>query len=255
MIASAKIPPLILIAILGHSMALFWLFAARSEFKLCQKPIYAIPLSKEQITREVRNSIHTPIHAVILYVFVLLNFFTNATWGSFVISLLLVAVWAEAWHYVSHRAFHLPQFHWIHVEHHKSRLSSPFTALSFSFTEKLIFNLGILIVLGVVDLFYSLNFFGITTWYAGYLIINSFSHANFEMKSSHFQRWAGRILTSTTYHALHHSRYSNNYGLGTRVFDRIFGTEWPDYTPVFARIAGEGRPLTRLAEGASTSIS
>ena len=36
MIASEKILPLILIAILGHSMALFWLLAARSQFKLYQ---------------------------------------------------------------------------------------------------------------------------------------------------------------------------------------------------------------------------
>jgi sterol desaturase/sphingolipid hydroxylase (fatty acid hydroxylase superfamily) len=97
-----------------------------------------------------------------------------------------------------------------------------------------------------------LNFFGIAAWYAGYLVINSFSHANFEVKSAHFQRRAGRILTSTTYHALHHSRYSNNYGLGTRVFDRIFRTEWADYNPLFEQVA-EGRPLTRLGEKMETS--
>jgi len=234
-------------------MALFWLFAARFHFKLCQNAIYAIPITKEQINREIRNSISTPIHSVILYIFVLLNFFTNGTWGSFAISLLLATVWAETWHYFSHRVFHVPRFHWIHVEHHKSHLSSPFTALSFSFTEKLVFNFGILAVLGIVDRLYSLNFFGIAAWYVGYLVINSFSHANFEVKSAHFQRRAGKILTSTTYHALHHSRYSNNYGLGTRIFDRIFKTEWPDYDPLFEQIAGEGMPLTRLGERVETS--
>jgi len=252
MIAASKIPPLILIAVLGHAMALFWVFAARFHFKFCQNAIYAIPITKEQIKREIKNSIHTPIHAVILYIFVWLKFFTNDTLVSFVISLLLATIWVETWHYLSHRLFHVPRFHWIHVEHHKSHLSSPFTALSFSFTEKLVFNLGILTVLGIVDRFYSLSFFGIATWYVGYLVINSFSHANFEVKSAHFQRWAGRILTSTTYHALHHSRYANNYGLGTRVFDRIFRTEWADYDPLFEQVA-EGRPLTRLGEKMETS--
>jgi len=255
MIAPSKISALVLIAVLGHSMALFWMFAARFRLKLCQTSIYAIPISEEQVIREIRNSIHAPIHAVLLYIFLRLNFFTNSTWGSFAISLFLVAVWAEAWHYISHRIFHIPRFHWIHAEHHKSHLSSPFMFLSFAFTEKVIFSLGILAVLGIVDRFYRLNFFGIAVWYSGYLVINSFSHANFEVKSKHFQRWAGKILTSTTFHALHHSRDSNNYGLGTRIFDRLFKTEWADYTRIFERIAAQERPLTRLGEKVETSTS
>jgi sterol desaturase/sphingolipid hydroxylase (fatty acid hydroxylase superfamily) len=248
MISPLKLPPIVLVAVLGHSMALFWVCAAHFHLKICENTIYAIPISQEQIRRELRNSLHTPIHAAMLYVLVLLNCFTNDTWGSFGISVLLTTVWAESWHYISHRAFHLPRFHWIHIEHHKSLLSSPFTALSFSFTEKLIFNLGILGTLAIVDQFYRLNFFGIAMWYVGYLVINSFSHANFEVKSKTFQKVAGKVLTSTTYHALHHSRYSGNFGLGTRLFDRVFHTEWADYETVFGRITGQREPLTRLGE-------
>ena len=98
MIAASKIPPLILIAVLGHSLALFWVVAARFHFKFCQNAIYAIPISKEQIKRELKNSIHAPIHAVILYIFVWLKFFTNDTLASFVISLLLATIWVETWH-------------------------------------------------------------------------------------------------------------------------------------------------------------
>lgn len=172
------------------------------------------------------------------------------------ISLLLTATWAEAWHYVSHRIFHTRQFHWIHSEHHKSLLSSPYTALSFSFTEKLVFNLGILGPLAAIDCLYGLSFFGIAAWYVGYLIINSFSHANFELKSKGFQRLLGKVLTSTTYHALHHSRYTKNYGLGTRILDRIFGTEWDDYEPLFDQVTGGGKPLTKFGERVeSTALS
>ena len=45
------------------------------------------------------------------------------------------------------------------------------------------------------------------------------------------------MLTTTTYHSLHHSRYTGNYGLGTRVLDRIFGTEWEDYERLYDRIS------------------
>ncbi len=153
------------------------------------------------------------------------------------------------WHYGSHRAFHLSALHWIHVEHHKSHLNSAFTAISFSFTEKLIFDLGLVGPLAVLDRFVSLNFFGIAAWYIGYLVLNSFSHANFELRS--YNRWVGMVLTSTTYHSLHHSRYTGNYGLGTRILDWIFNTQWEDYDLVYDRIANERRPLTKLREKAS----
>ena len=100
------------------------------------------------------------------------------------------------------------------MEHHKSRLNSPFTAISFSFTEKLVFDLGLLAPLALVDAFLSLNAYGVAAWYIGYLVINSFSHANFELKSKDYNRWLGKLLTSHTYHSLHHSRYTGNYGLG-----------------------------------------
>jgi lathosterol oxidase len=248
MMSNWEIVTLIVVAVLGHAMSLFWLVAETFDFRICRDKIYAITISKEQIRREAKNSIHTPIHAVLLGIFLLLGFFQNTGWASYTISLLLTFVWAEAWHYISHRIFHTQRFHWIHVEHHRSHLSSPFTALSFSFTEKLVFDLGILGVLALVDRFYSLNFYGVAGWYIGYLVINSFSHANFEMKSPKFLNWTGKIITSTTYHSLHHSRYTRNYGLGTRILDRIFRTEWEDYEPLYQQITTRQQPLTRLRE-------
>ncbi len=139
------------------------------------------------------------------------------------------------------------------MEHHKSHLNSWFTAISFSFSEKLIFDIGLLVPLALLDRFViGLNFYGVAGWYIGYLVINSFSHANFELKSTGYNRWLGRLLTSTTYHSLHHSRYTGNYGLGTRVLDRAFGTEWEDYEQVFDRVARDRKPLTKLRERAAT---
>src|SRR5205085_6151896 len=174
----------------------------------------------KQIRRELKNAIHMPVHAVTLAAFLCLGSFKNTTALSFALSVLVTTVWAEVWHYGSHRAFHLNALHWIHVEHHKSHINSAFSAISFSSAEKLIFNLGLLGPLAVLDRFFQLNFFGIAAWYVGYLIVNSFSHANYELRS--YNGWVGRVLTSTTYHSLHHSRYTGNYGLGTRILDRLF---------------------------------
>lgn len=248
MISIGQIIALATIAILGHLMGFTWYAAAKRRWKICERRIYDLPIHDQQISREFKNSLHTPMHAVILSAFLYLGFFQNDTWPSFVLSGIGTTIWAEIWHYGSHRAFHIRALHWIHVEHHKSVLNSPFTAISFSFTEKLVFDLGLLLPLAALDRFVSLNFYGIAAWYAGYLIINSFSHANYEIKPERFNRTLGKVLTSATYHSLHHSRYTGNYGLGTRVLDRLLGTEWDDYEPLYERVSGERRPLTKLRE-------
>jgi Delta7-sterol 5-desaturase len=253
MFTAPEILTLVAIATLGHAMALFWYLADRRKSRLCERTIYDLPIGAEQIKREMRNSLHAPIHAVILAAFLYFGFFKDASWTSFFCSGLLTTIWAEAWHYGSHRAFHLRALHWIHLEHHKSRLNSYLTAISFSFTEKLVFDLGLLGPLAIVDHFFGLNVLGIAGWYIGYLVINSFSHANFELKSKDYNRWLGQVLTSTTYHSLHHSRYSGNYGLGTRILDRVFKTEWDDYEALYDRISGERRPLGKLRERAEPS--
>ena len=254
MFTAPQVFTLLLIATLGHLMAVFWYLADKYRWKICERTIYDLPIGAEQIRREVKNSLHAPMHAVILAVFLYLGFFRNTSCDSFFYTGIATTIWAEIWHYASHRAFHLRALHWIHVEHHKSRLNSPFTAISFSFTEKLVFDLGLLAPLALVDAFLSLNAYGIAAWYIGYLVINSFSHANFELKSKDYNRWLGKVLTSTTYHSLHHSRYTGNYGLGTRALDRLFKTEWDDYEPLYERISRERRPLGKLRETVAASV-
>ncbi|MGD9783629.1 MAG: sterol desaturase family protein [Hyphomicrobiaceae bacterium] len=243
-----EITALIVIATLGHVMAAFWYAAYRGEWTFCSKKIYAIKISDKQLRRELLNSIHTPIHAVILAAFMLLGFFAERSWTGFFATLALAFVWAEVWHYVSHRAFHLKPLHWIHAEHHKSHINSPFTAISFSFWEKTIFDLGYLGVLALIDLAVSLNFYGIAGWYVGYLIVNSFGHANFEIRPGSYNAVLGKVLTTSTYHSLHHSRYTGNYGLATRALDQIFKTEWTDYEKLYTRVTGDGPPLSSLRE-------
>lgn len=245
---TSEIAVLALIAVLGHVMAGIWYIAYRNSWTLCEKQIYAVAIPAKQLRRELLNSIHTPIHAVILAAFLYAGCFSNRTVLGFALTLAAAFVWAEIWHYVSHRAMHWQPLHWIHAEHHRSHINSPFTAISFSFTEKLVFDTGYLGVLALADRVVGLNFYGIAAWYVGYLIINSFSHANFEFRPANYNAFLGKLLTSTTYHSLHHSRYTGNYGLATRVLDRALKTEWDDYERLYARVTGEGPPLRHIRE-------
>lgn len=243
---------LLVIAVLGHAMALLWHVAGKRQWPIVRRMIYTIEVKDAQIRRELKNSIHTPLHAVLLAACVWFGFFDDRTVTGFFLTLLATTVWAEIWHYASHRAMHWQPLHWIHAEHHKSMLCSPFTAISFSFTEKLLFDLGMLAPFLTADLFLPVNFYGVAGWFVGYLIINSFSHANFEFRGGRYNEHVGQVLATTTYHALHHSRYINHFGLGTRFLDRSLDTEWPDYEPLYLHVVRDRRPLEKLREEVET---
>src|SRR4051812_17501635 len=107
MFTTPQVIALLIVATLGHLMALFWYLADKNKWKVCERTIYDLPISDEQIRREMINSIHTPIHAAILAAFLYLGFFVDTSLASFFYSALATTIWAEIWHYSSHRAFHL----------------------------------------------------------------------------------------------------------------------------------------------------
>jgi sterol desaturase/sphingolipid hydroxylase (fatty acid hydroxylase superfamily) len=248
MITTLELVVLFLIAVIGHAMALFWIYARKADLPISRRAIYSIDISDRQITREMRNSLNQPIHAASLGLALWFGFFENTSFLSLVYTLVLTTIWTEIWHYASHRAFHLPALHWIHREHHRSHVNSPFSAMSFSLSEKIVFSVGIVGALALADLAISMNFYGIAIWYLAHLTINSVSHANFEPKAGP-QPWPMQwLMTTTTYHALHHSRYTGNYGLGTRLLDRLFKTEWQDYDEVYRQVTSGNQPMKHLRE-------
>src|SRR5262249_22520706 len=83
MFSAATIAALLLIAVLGHIMALVWYLAATGKWKLCERKIYDLPVDPAQIRREMQNSVHAPIHALLLALFVYAGFFRNDTVLSF----------------------------------------------------------------------------------------------------------------------------------------------------------------------------
>ena len=211
--------------------------------------IYDLPISEEQIRRELRNSLHAPMHAVILAVFLLFGFFANSSVVSSSRRLSSPRSGPKSGTTRSHRAFHLKSLHWIHVEHHRSHLNSWLTAISFSFTEKLIFDVGLLGCSGALDRsLVSLNFYGIAAWYVGYLIINSFSHANFEFRPKDYNRLVGKVLTT------HDLSLAASLAVHRQLRPRhagprpAFGTEWDDYERLYDRVSSERVPLKKLRE-------
>jgi Delta7-sterol 5-desaturase len=215
------------------------------------KPVIRVTEPPGQRAREMKNSwLTTPIHAALFFTLTAGGALHTApeTPGLAAGTFLLTFMWTEAWHYASHAAMHTKALHFIHKEHHRSRVTEPWTSVSFSVIEKLIFSLGILGFLALVSCWRELSLYGIFAYYLLYFFTNTLGHANVEFRRpGYYTRAIARFFNSPTYHALHHARYIKNYGLITPWLDRLFGTEWPDVPEVQTR-AASGEPLTRLSE-------
>jgi sterol desaturase/sphingolipid hydroxylase (fatty acid hydroxylase superfamily) len=218
--------------------------------------VYAVPVDAAQLRRERLNALHTtPIHPAVLAIAVLsggLRLSADsllAVAGTFA----LTFVWTEVYHYWLHRAMHVKSLHFTHREHHRSRITNAWTSISFSVWEEFLFAVGVAVFLAAVSRWVPLSLVGVVIYYLVYFSTNTVGHANIEFNAPGYgTTFLGKLFTSSGYHAMHHARYINNYGLLTRVMDRLCNTEWPDSDAVQTR-AARGQPLGSLRERADGS--
>ncbi len=156
---------------------------------------------------------------------------------------LTVAAWIvgalifnDLWFYSWHRLLHHPKlFRHVHVVHHRSVDVNPFTSYSFHAVEAVI--LGAWVVPAAVFLPIPMAAVGFLQVFG--LANNVMSHLGYEF----LPRWILRVpllrwTNTATFHSLHHTRSRGNFGLHTRLWDRLFGTEIADYEQVFLTRGG-----------------
>jgi sterol desaturase/sphingolipid hydroxylase (fatty acid hydroxylase superfamily)/uncharacterized protein (DUF2147 family) len=172
------------------------------------------------------------------------------TWGAgwAWASLALMIVAHDAYFYWTHRAIHNPRlFRAFHRRHHKSNNPSPFTAYSFDLGEAAINGAFVPLWMIVVPT----QWWVVGVFMLHQIVRNTLGHSGYELFPA---RRDGRplfdFLTTTTHHDLHHSSAGANYGLYFTWWDRIMGTEHPEYYARFA--AATRKPL--LARGARAPV-
>lgn len=129
-------------------------------------------------------------------------------------------------------------FRVFHRRHHKSMNPSPFTAYSFDLGEAAIMAAFVPLWLFLVP-----TQWGVTGLFMLHQIVrNTMGHAGYELMPA---RADGRPMfdwvTTTTHHDLHHAQAGWNYGLYFTWWDRLMGTEHPEYHARFA--AAVRKPL------------
>jgi sterol desaturase/sphingolipid hydroxylase (fatty acid hydroxylase superfamily) len=82
------------------------------------------------------------------------------------------------------------------------------------------------------------------TWQIAF---NVFGHCGYEILPSWFLRTrAGAFLNTPTHHAMHHEKVGGNYGLYFNVWDRLLGTNHPDYQRRFEEVTTKLREMPPL---------
>lgn len=160
-------------------------------------------------------------------------------WPYFWTSTVILIVAHDAWFYWTHRLIHHPRlFRQVHRRHHRSHNPSPFTSYSFDIAEAVV-NAAYLPLILLVLPASPLALFIFT----GHMMIrNAVGHCGYEI----FPSWKGKPLfgwlTTVTHHDLHHAQAGWNFGLYFTFWDRVMGTEHPEYAARFAQATRTARP-------------
>lgn len=129
----------------------------------------------------------------------------------------------DTWFYATHRIMHHPKlFKHTHAGHHRSVQPTPWASFSFDPIEAV----SSAWLLPAMALFLPIH------WATALIIlmlmtINSvFNHAGWEVYPKHWiDGWWGRHIITASHHNLHHTRFTGNYGLYFRFWDRVCGTD------------------------------
>lgn len=170
-----------------------------------------------------------------------------------VLSLALLLVVHDTYFYWAHRAMHHRRlFALFHRTHHLSRTPTPWAAYSFAIPEAIVHGAFVPLFLLVVPMHgIGLLAFGIVQ-----ILRNVMGHAGAEVHSAAFGpgRWLGWNNT-TTHHDLHHEAGRYNYGLYFRWWDKLMGTEHPDYRRKFEAIVSPASAATAPGRAIARAIT
>jgi lathosterol oxidase len=148
-------------------------------------------------------------------------------WAYAAYSLVVLVLAHDTWFYWTHRLLHQRWlFRWAHRTHHRSVAPTPWAAYSFAPAEAIVQAAFLTLILLVLPLHPLVIF----VFLVHMIVRNVLGHAGVDLlPQAWLAGWWGRWLTTTLHHDLHHAHGRHNYGLYFAWWDRIGGTEHPEY--------------------------
>jgi sterol desaturase/sphingolipid hydroxylase (fatty acid hydroxylase superfamily) len=219
----------------------YWLFYSHWKQTPGRRELRRSPPSLRAIQRDITLSLLSAIVFAFCAAFIILEYELGKTllytqthqYGLWylAISFLAVLVLQDTYFYFIHRAFHHPLvFKWMHHGHHRSGDPSPWTSFAFDLPEGFVQALFFVGIVFIIPLHFSTLIavlLTMTVWAV-------WNHLGFELLPASFSRhWLGKWLIGPTHHAIHHRKYTSHYGLYFTVWDRLLGTQDPNYDKAF----------------------
>ncbi|RWY54123.1 sterol desaturase family protein [Mucilaginibacter gilvus] len=200
--------------------------------------------SAKDFAREILHSMQTSaVFAVIAYLILytplknytqLYDSFTDFPLWYVPVSLVLSLVIHDSYFYWMHRLLHHKKlFNYAHILHHKSTNPSPLASYSFHFFEAWAEGAVLLVIVMVMPIHPI-----VVVWFTivGF-VINVYGHLGYEVAPKWLRgSFLFQIVNTSVHHNIHHSKFRGNYGLYFRVWDRLMGTEHPDYVKEYDRL-------------------
>ncbi len=152
-------------------------------------------------------------------------------WPTIVATFVGLLIFNDAWFYFWHRLLHHPKlFRLVHSVHHKSVDVNPFSSYSFHWFEGMILGAWVLPMVLLVPIY--IPMLGVLHGIG--LANNVMSHLGYEFLPKGLLRVPLlRWMNTSTFHNLHHTSSRGNYALMFRFWDRLLGTELPNYEATF----------------------
>lgn len=218
----------------------YWLLAP----KFSRSKIQARLASKKDFVREILYSMQSTVVFTLITILILLTplgkytlLYTELTdmplWY-IPVSLVLSLIIHDTYFYWMHRLLHHKKlFKTVHLVHHKSTNPSPWTSYSFHLLEAIPEGLVLLLVVFCIPMHQLTIFLFVVSGF----VINVYGHLGYELMPKWFRHtFLFQIFNTSVHHNLHHSKFKGNYGLYFRIWDRVMGTEHPDYVKDYDRI-------------------
>lgn len=217
---------------------------------------------REATSSDIRREIAASVRTVLVYVFVSMFVIWGARHGVFHEIDTSFGLWGnlgllagillahDTYFYWTHRAMHHPRlFKSFHRFHHRTVTPTAWAAYSFAVPEALLMAIFMPIWLFLVPTPGIVIF----TFLIVMILRNCMGHAGLEL---HARGWAShpvlKWISTTTHHDLHHAgSFNHNFGFYFTWWDKLMGTEHPNYVAVYDRVtAGNCTPKTLAAETA-----
>lgn len=153
-------------------------------------------------------------------------------WWYLGLSYVSVLILQDAIYYPTHRLFHHHTLYaWCHHGHHRTRQPTPWTSFAFDPPEAILQALVMVAVVVVVPL-HPVTLMAVLSTMTVWAIVNHLGLDHLPRRFPH--HWLGRWVIGPAHHSLHHRHQGVHFGLYFTFWDRIGGTEDPDYAAAVA---------------------